>query len=305
MNLFFLPCAFLVAGVAAYFDGAAVHQLSAQSNDEGQIPFVASAAKPDKKKRIMDAISQFRAEICGKMKNEHGKKFASHDACEEFMNSACKPGKDQQMDGDGKEVTTQKGYCSAFFPEAKKKAEEKIDKEDKEEAEKAKAPLHKVVAAPSGAPAPAAAAPVAGDAPAPAPATAPASAPSPVPAPHIPGVSAGKPHGKIPDDEAYYYAKGGKSPDRLHMSEEMKLPDQGYWGKLVEHEDQKTATGDWGKEFGPAAGGSFRKVCEKHPDNPWCAQQGYRHRHHSSARPAAALDVVQLVLVALVAMRAF
>merc|ERR1740130_1252797 len=194
------------------------------------------------------------------------------------MNSACKPGKDKQMDGDGKEVTTQKGYCSAFFPEAKKKAEEKIDKEDKEEAEKAKAPVHKVAAAPSGAPAPA-----------PAPATAPASAPSPVPAPHIPGVSAGKPHGKIPDDEAYYYAKGGKSPDRLHMSEDMKLPDQGYWGKLVEHEDQKTATGDWGKEFGPDAAGSFRKVCAKHPDSIWCRQQGYHRHHHSSARPASAL----------------
>jgi len=303
MNLL-LPCAFLVASVAAYFDGAAVLQISV---DE------AWRKKPDRKKRVMDAISQFRAEICGKMQMEHPDKFASFDACADFMNKACKPGKDQEMDGDNHEVSTMKGYCKAYYPEVKKKAEEKIDKEDKEEAEKAKAPVHPVVAAPSGAPAtektaalaPGAAAPVAGDAPAPAPATAPASAPSPVPAPHIPGVSAGKPHGKIPDDEAYYYAKGGKSPDRLHMSEEMKLPDQGYWGKLVEHEDQKTATGDWGKEFGPAAGGSFRKVCEKHPDNPWCAQQGYRHRHHSSARPAAALDVVQLVLVGLIAMRAF
>jgi len=290
MKIFQL-CAFLVTSVSAYFDGPAVHQLTVQFNDWASN--TGQRKKPDKKQRIMDAISQFRAEICGDMKKEHGKEFASHDACEKFMNEACKPGKDGQMDGDGKEVTTQKGHCSAFFPEAKKKAEAQIDKEDKEEEEKAKAsgaPSSAPSAAPSGAPSPAPA-PVAGDAPAPAPVAGDAPAPAPISAP--------APARKIPDDEKYYYAKGGKDPDRLHMSEKLKLPDQGYWGKLVEHEDQETATADWGREFGPRTGGSFRKFCDHHPDNPWCAQHG----HRSSARPAAAFDLVQLLLVALVAIR--
>jgi hypothetical protein len=51
------------------------------------------------------------------------------------------------------------------------------------------------------------------------------------------------------------------------MDEDMKLPTQGYIGKLVEHEDQETFTGDWQKEFGSK---KMWKFCKKNPDNPWC-----------------------------------
>merc|ERR1719498_1463623 len=123
-----------------------------------------------------------------------------------------------------------------------------------------------MTASPGPAPAPQAAS--ASPAPGPLPSPAAGPAPAPVPAPFVPGISAGKPWGTIADDEKYYYKKGGKHDSRLHMSEEMKLPEQGYWGKLIEHEDKKTATGDWGHEFGPRSGhDSFEAICRQHPEN--------------------------------------
>lgn len=264
--------------------------------------------------KVMDAIKQFRAEICYKMLKEHGTKFSSHKACEEYMEDACHPGKDDQMDGDGSEVTSEKGYCKQYFPEAKKKAEKKVhDEEIKEEQGKLEiaspypgpSPGPSPAPAPSKkAPAPAPAAAVPSPAPAPGPMGAPGPAPGPVPAPFIPGVSHGKPHGPVPDDEAYYYKDGGKHDDRLHMSEDMKLPTQGYWGKLVEHEDMKTSIEDWGHEFGPQAGHpSMQAICAKHPESQWCYEQGY-HKHHRSSCPTGVAHALSLVC-ALVAMRAF
>jgi len=314
MNLF-LPCSVLFAlsreAAAVSLDGA-VHQLR-RSDKANQIPIEIPGAeeKNSKGQRTMDAIKKFRAEICYKMKKEHGIEFASFEACEKFMNDACEPGKDKKMDGDRKEVTSGEGYCQEYFPEAEKKAKAKVEKED-EDAKKPKVLTIAPGPSPFPAPAPApqkkapAPAPVvaAGAVPAPAPSPGPMSmpAPAPVPAPFIPGVSGGKPYGAIADDEAYYYKKGGKDPSRMHMNEGMKLPTQGYWGKLVEHEDQKTATGDWGKEFGPGSDKSFEAICAKNPDNPWCYQQGYG-RHRSSC-PAVAAHLLPLVF-AFVAIRAF
>lgn len=256
-------------------------------------------AGPDHDQKVMDAISQFRAEICAKMHDENGKDFASYEACSDFMEEACHPGKDKQMDGDKREVTSQKGFCTEYFPEAKKKAEEKVTKEEEEEEaqilEVAAAPAPSPGASPGPAPAPvvAAKAPapaptVAGPGPAPAPGPIGSPGPAPVPAPFIPGVSAGKPFGPIEDDEAYYFKKGGKDPSRLHMSAEMKIPEHGYWGKLVEHNDGTTYTDDWGQEFGPKSGhDSYEVICAKQPDNQWCTQNGY-HRHKSSSTSAFA-----------------
>lgn len=37
------------------------------------------------------------------------------------------------------------------------------------------------------------------------------------------------------------------------------------------HADTKTATSDWGEEFGPNAGHrTYRQICRDHPDNEWC-----------------------------------
>merc|ERR1719482_1758258 len=97
----------------------------------------------------MDAISKFRAEICYKMKVEHGIEFESFEACNKFMDDACKPGKDKRMDGDRKEVTSGEGYCEEYFPEAEKKAKEEIEKEEKAAAAVSPAPAPSSFPAPS------------------------------------------------------------------------------------------------------------------------------------------------------------
>jgi len=265
---------------------------------------VIPAEKDEKGRRLMDMISKFRAEVCYKMKQEHGMEFKTFKDCQKFMDDACDPGKDNQMDGDKKETTSGEGYCKEYFPQAEKKAKEQIEKEDEE----AKKPKVEVVApAPGPAPAPvvsglqpAPAPAVAGMAPAavapaPGPFGAPGPAPGPVPGPFLPGITGGKPWGPIADDEKYYYAKDGKDPMRLHMSADLKLPTQGYWGKLVEHEDMKTVNEDWGHEFGPKSGHeSFESICKEHPDSAWCQQNGYLHRH-KSACSAVYVSLVPLV----------
>jgi hypothetical protein len=94
-----------------------------------------SSVDEPRRRRVMDAINQFRAEICAKMKDEHGKDFGSFEQCYKFMEDACNPGNDRLMDGDSHEVTTRKGYCREYFEEAEKKAEKKIDEEDRQKAE--------------------------------------------------------------------------------------------------------------------------------------------------------------------------
>lgn len=267
------------------------------------LPGLEEQKKHDQK--VMDAISKFRAEVCAKMKEEHGKDFASFDACKEYMEKACHPGRDKQMDGDSKEVTSKEGFCQEYFPVAEKKAEKEVHDEEVAEAAHGPAPGPAPGPSPGPAPrpapapaakAPAAAAPApAAGAPAPAPMTAPGPGPAPVPAPFTPGISGGKPYGAIADDEKYYFKKGGKDDSRLHMSEKMKLPTQGYWGKLVEHEDMQTSTEDWGHEFGPGANhANIRKICSEHPDNAWCWEQGY-HRHHHSSSTTAVANAILLV----------
>jgi len=236
-------------------------------------PGPAGPTKEDKREP-MDMINEFRAEVCANLKDEHGKNFESYDKCKDFMFEACNPGKDKSMDGDGKEITTGSGYCEEYF--AAKKAEEEVKKRG------GTIPTFPVAPAPAPggpgpapapAPVPSAPAPApkvdtpapapakAGSAPAPAPVGGPSPAPSPVP---------------LADDEAWYFKKGGKSAGRLHMNEDMKLPSQGYWGKLVGHDDQKTITGDWGKEFGAKSGHkTYAEICKLHPHNQWCLGNGY------------------------------
>lgn len=247
-------------------------------------------------KNTMTDIQRYRAKVCADIKDEHGKNFRTYDACHKFMKKACQPGSDHSMDGDKPEVTSGKGYCREYFPEEKKDAPKK-EKEPEIVVKDVKA--GGAAGAPAGSPgpgpapaagAPAAGAPVAaagGASPGPAPSPGPAGSPgpAPVPAPFIPGVSAGKPWGPIADDEAYYYKKGGKDMSRLHMTEAMKLPTQGYWGKLVEHEDMKTSIADWQKEFGPPSHqDSLKAICKQNPDSIWCKRRGFGkndafHRH--------------------------
>lgn len=291
-------------------------------------------------RKSMDAIKKFRAEICARMKKENGVEFGSFDACHKFMKKACNPGGDKAMDGDRKEHPSREGYCQEYFPAAEKKAKEEADKSEKEE-EEAEAAAAAKGAAPAPMPSPGPGPAVAGIMPAPAPAAAgkapaaaakaPAAAapgsapgagaggpvpapgpmgapgPAPVPGPFTPGKTKGQPWGPIADDEKWYYAKNGKDPMRLHMSEDLLLPTQGYWGKLVGHEDMETSTGDWGKEFGPRAGhGTIVEACKDHPENEWCIKQGYAPKiHYQKWRRSSSITVfaspVPMVL-ALIAM---
>lgn len=104
------------------------------------------------------------------------------------------------------------------------------------------------------------------------------------------------------DDEKWYYKGGGIDKGRYHMSEHLKLPTQGYWGKLVEHEDMETSLGDWQKEFKPQTGEDpGRAICAKHPDNEWCQEHypitTYAHAYRSSSRP---VNMCHAVLVSAV-----
>jgi len=235
------------------------------------------------KPQLMGMIDAFRAEICGKLKDEHGRKFESFAKCKKFMEGACKPGKDGVMDGDSKETSTGDGHCLEYF---------KADKADKELARRK---------APAPAPAPAPASSVPGPAPeksAPAPAPA-KEAPAPAKAVSAPAPAPAAAKGEFKytkKGEAWYTKAGGKWAGRMHMNADLKLPSQGYWGKLVEHDDGKTATGDWGKEFGPRAGNrNFFEICKDHPENRWCRDQGF-HKHRHSAGHKATVGLIAMVM---------
>merc|ERR1719454_1971619 len=209
----------------------------------------------------MNAINRFRAELCYRMKVEHQKKFKTFEKCKKFMKEACRPGNDKVMDGDRGEISSGKGSCKEYFHDAEEKAREQIEKEDREEEEQKKE-----------SPTPPPPAPRRRRTSPPAPRRRRTSPPVPkeekeegkesaAPAPpellpvsdgdygksgknFIPGKNKGKP-AKIADDEAYYFKKNGQDwRKRLHMDEDLKLPTQGYWGKLVEHEDMQTWTED-------------------------------------------------------------
>jgi len=56
------------------------------------------------------------------------------------------------------------------------------------------------------------------------------------------------------------------------------LPEQGYSGPLVEHEDMETRTKDWRKEYGPRSKHprrTFENVCRQYPESEWCRHNGY------------------------------
>merc|ERR1740133_4828 len=102
MNLF-LSCGLLVGLQQA---AAHSHQLR---HDKGIPPLVETLTgtkmqKPTHDQKVMDMISQFRAEVCATMKNDHGEEFASFEECKKFMETACQPGKDMAMDNDKNEI---------------------------------------------------------------------------------------------------------------------------------------------------------------------------------------------------------
>jgi len=76
-----------------------------------------------------------------------------------------------------------------------------------------------------------------------------------------------------------------------------ELQAQGFSGEFVEHEDDKTMTGDWGREFGPSSNHREVKViCKDHPGNEWCSLHGYYKEQ--KVRSGACEQSVLVVLAA-------
>jgi len=251
------------------------------------------------KPKLMGMIDAFRAEVCGDLKDEHGRKFESFGACKKFMEKVCKPGKDKQMDGDSKEVTTGKGHCAEYF--AEQKAEKALAAPAPAPASAAPAPAKAAPAPSKAAPAPAKAAPAPAKA-APAPAQAAPAKAAPAPA-NAAAASAPAPatakKAEVKDDKAWYTKEDGKWSGRMHMDANLKLPSQGFWGKLIEHDDGKTATGDWGKEFGSGAGDrNYFQICKDHPENRWCHDQGFTKHKHSAGYKATFSVVAMMTALA-------
>jgi len=81
-----------------------------------------------------------------------------------------------------------------------------------------------------------------------------------------------------------------------------ELPDQGFMGELVKHDDKQSLVKDWGKEFGPSSGQrEFEAICAEHPHNEWCRIHGYYRVEpkRSGAVPARATLAVAVIFFAL------
>lgn len=71
-------------------------------------------------------------------------------------------------------------------------------------------------------------------------------------------------------------ALAGSPMPAYAMDENAKLPEQGYEGELVAHDNMVTHTADWQREYGPHAGhATFQAICAEYPDNKWCQLRGY------------------------------
>jgi len=297
-----------------------------------------------KKPKVMDAINQYRAKICADMKDEHGaNKFASYEACRDFMKKACNPGKDRQIDGEPGEISSKKGYCKTFFNDEEAEKQKENDSAAQDAAREAEADairekkarekatrdaLEKEASGgsdpPKGIANGAAPSPMPGGAPGPAGARAtvgdtvvildtkhtqevfPDGISKEVvikvdkhnsPPYQVEGSDAWLYEGDVlvvtkrplADDEKWYYKNG---VGRFHMDESLKLPTQGYWGKLIEHEDGQTSVGDWQSEFKPVTGSDpRRKICEQNPDNIWCQERYQGREAHTRPQRSSATSV--------------
>jgi len=66
-------------------------------------------------------------------------------------------------------------------------------------------------------------------------------------------------------------AEGAPAPSILGGKFDRPLASQGFEGAPVQHEDMKTVTSDWQKEFGPTARHrSIGQICKGREDNEWC-----------------------------------
>lgn len=70
------------------------------------------------------------------------------------------------------------------------------------------------------------------------------------------------------------------------MDENVLMPEQGFSGRLVAHDDAHTHVADWQTEYGPKANlKSVEDICAKYPHNRWCVVNNYRAGHRMSHPP--------------------
>lgn len=80
---------------------------------------------------------------------------------------------------------------------------------------------------------------------------------------------------------------GGKGAAWSNMKNEgAKMPEQGFEGKLVAHDNMVTHTEDWQMEYGPRADHlTHEAICAQYPDNQWCRLRGYHVKTSVSLPP--------------------
>jgi len=86
------------------------------------------------------------------------------------------------------------------------------------------------------------------------------------------------------------------------MTEGNGAPSQGFRGKIVEHDDQKTQTEDWNREYGSNGDGlqSWDKICKENTNNVWCKHHLRKKAVKSGAAVPTAIFAVFLSLASLV-----
>jgi len=226
--------------------------------------------------RVMDMINAFRAEICAKLHKRWDQDFKTYKNCWDFMKKACNPGKDRLMDGDPGEISSGKGFCEEYFFDLEPTTTTTTT---------TTTPTTTTTTTMTTTPAPTTsrdgeAAKGPGSAPAPAPAAGAAGETGDEAAPAGASGTTVDPNALVhpsapegPESELWYNFPASDT-SRMHMKAWAKLPEQGYHGDLVKHEDQETQTKDWTKEFGSKAVGSAWKICQENPDSTWCKNGG-------------------------------
>lgn len=69
------------------------------------------------------------------------------------------------------------------------------------------------------------------------------------------------------------------------MDESVLMPEQGFSGRMVAHDDAHTHVADWQTEYGPKANlKSVEEICAKYPRNHWCMVNNYHVGHRAPRR---------------------
>jgi len=100
------------------------------------------------------------------------------------------------------------------------------------------------------------------------------------PEPHAVHVEAAPAPG--PGGEEAKNAKFGRVND---MNAKSMMPEQGFSGRLVRHDDSETHISDWQEEYGPKADHmSMEDICAMYPNNQWCKMNNRLMKRHKKRK---------------------